>query len=32
MAGLAGALLWFWFARGCLAEGCKWLKKTLALV
>jgi tetratricopeptide (TPR) repeat protein len=28
---LAGALHWFWFARGYLAEGRKWLEEALAL-
>ena len=32
MAAMAGALLWFWFARGYLAEGRRWLEEALALV
>ena len=27
---MAGALLWFWFARGYLAEGRRWLEEALA--
>ena len=32
MAGMACALLRFWFARGYLAEGRRWLEEALALV
>ncbi|MFN8467019.1 MAG: BTAD domain-containing putative transcriptional regulator [Caldilineaceae bacterium] len=32
MATMACALLWFWFARGYLGEGRRWLQEALALI